>query len=103
MTESLSDAVEVADQAEPSDSVANLSLNGMRVFTSVTMEVYRQAALANYTEAEDLLHRAMELREAGHALLDRAATLAGQYAILEDGREELVEEAFAEAEDHIQW
>jgi hypothetical protein len=92
--------------AEESDSVAELSLDGMRVFTATTMEVYRQAALANYAEAEELLEKAIALREAGHALLDRAAVLAGQYAQLEDDHEEAVEEAFVATggtDDDIPW
>lgn len=85
-----------ADESHP-------TLRESRLFTCVTMEVYRQAALANYAEAEDLLEKALQLREAGHALLDRAAVLAGQYASLEDSREETLEEAFLATEDHIHW
>ena len=97
MTESPS----VEDECEV---VADLSLNGMRVFTHVTMEVYRQAALANYAEAEELILRALQLREAGHALLDRASVLAGQYATLEDGYECDCETAFdLDQEDGVPW
>lgn len=83
-----------------------LTIEGMRRFTAVTMEVYRQAAVANYAEAEDLLHRALELREAGHALLERAALLAGQYAMEEQAAECRLEETFSATggeEDDIAW
>jgi hypothetical protein len=87
------------------DSETVLSLNGERVFTSVAMEVYRLAALANYSEAEDLMEKAIQLREAGHALLDRAAVLAGQYAALETAHETACEEAFYTPDDYsdIAW
>lgn len=82
-----------------------LNLDGMRAFTAVTMEVYRQAAVANYAEAEELLERAMALRDAGHAILDRAATLAYEYAEAERSVEARLEVAFlAEQElDDIAW
>lgn len=99
MTESHSDD-EPLREAEP------LTLEGLRVFTATTMEVYRQAALANYTEAEELLHRALELREAGHAMLERAALLAGQYALEEQAASVRLEEVFSATggeEDDIAW
>jgi hypothetical protein len=95
----------MTESPSPDEDVA-LTLEGERVFTATTMELYRQAALSNYAEAEELLEKAMALREAGHALLDRAAVLAGRYAQLEDAHEEAVEEAFVAqgaTEDDIPW
>jgi tetratricopeptide (TPR) repeat protein len=80
-----------------------MPLNAQRVFTATAMEAYRLAALRNYAEAEELLAKALDLREAGHALLDRAATLAGQYASAEERHEAAVEVAYRDTYDDILW
>lgn len=84
-----------ADESETSEPVV-LDATGKRLYTVAMLTIYREAALANYAEAEDLMHRALELREAGHALLERASQLTFQYAMETDMDD-------AVAEDDIAW
>ncbi len=80
----------------PSDEV-ELDENGKRLFTVTMLEVYREAALANYAEAEELLSRALDLREAGHAMLDRASQLAFSHALDVDSPKPV------DTEDDVDW
>lgn len=61
-----------------------LDKDGRRIFTVTMLTYYRDEAMTNYAEAEELLHRALDLRDAGHAMLKRASELAYQQALDED-------------------
>lgn len=65
------------DDTEPED----VTPRTQRIFVLSMLHIYREAAMANYAESEELLHRALELREAGHAMLERAGQLAFQQGL----------------------
>lgn len=71
--ESHSAAVEEEDVPHP------LTEEAERLLTITLLDVYREAALANYAEAEELISRALELRESGHAMLERAGQIAAEW------------------------
>jgi len=53
-------------------------------FTSLMLNVYQKAADDNYAKAEALILEAMQLKEAGNAILARAAEVIKTYAVAED-------------------
>lgn len=63
------------------EEVGELDAQGRRIFVLTMLAVYREAAMANYAEAEELIARGIELREAGHAMLERAGQIAYQHAL----------------------
>lgn len=63
------------------EDVGELDAQGRRIFVLTMLAVYRAAAIANYAEAEELIARGIELREQGHAMLDRAGQLAYQHGL----------------------
>lgn len=50
----------------------------------VSVKIYHDASRQNFDEAEKLLLRALELYEAGRAMLDRAAELCSEVATAMD-------------------
>ena len=81
------------------EEVGELDAQGRRTYTHAILTVYRDAALANYSEAEELINRALELRDASHAMLERAGQIAYQYAL----DDTVPEEAKLRPEDDIAW
>lgn len=63
------------------EEVEDIDAYGRRIFVLNMLAIYRAAAIANYAEAEELISRGIELREQGHAMLDRAGQLAYQHGL----------------------
>ena len=83
------------DEEMGSPLLAADAVRESRISTGLIMEVYRQAALRNYAEAEELMAKALDLRDAGHELLYRAEYVALEHAKLQDAYDkELCEPAW---------
>jgi hypothetical protein len=76
-----------------------LDAHGRHLFTLAMLTLYREQAIANYAEAEELICRALDLRDAGHAMLERAGQLAYQNAL----DESVPEPPTPEVVDDIAW
>ena len=84
---------------DDTDSCEQYDPRTQRLYVLSMLHVYREAAVANYAEAEELISRALDLREAGHAMLERAGQLAFQ-----QGLDAAVPHTpVQEAEDDIAW
>lgn len=81
------------------EEVGELDAQGRRIYAHAILTVYRDAAMANYAEAEELINRALDLRDAGHAMLERAGQIAYQHAL----DETVPEVAQPGPEDDIAW
>ncbi len=70
-----------------------VSIGTERAFAVQMVLIYNGAAGRQFSEAEDLVARAIELRESGMSLLARAVAVANEYAVAVDAHEETLSEA----------